>query len=116
MDADYTWLGVAIAIGTMISLAYYLRVVAAIWMRPAAEPLAPEPAGMPAMAGGSPEADLPPATGASAEAGADPKGTRCPAILVPAWLLAAATVFFGIIPSPLVDWAANAGQAPHTGQ
>jgi hypothetical protein len=25
--------------------------------------------------------------------------------------MAAATIFFGIIPSPLVDWAANAGQA-----
>ena len=35
--ADYTWLGVMIAIGTMISLAYYLRVIAAVWMRPAAE-------------------------------------------------------------------------------
>ena len=34
VEADYTWLGVAIAIGTMISLAYYLRVVAAVWMRP----------------------------------------------------------------------------------
>ena len=44
VDADYTWLGVAIAIGTMISLAYYLRVVAAVWMRPAAEPRAPEAA------------------------------------------------------------------------
>jgi NADH-quinone oxidoreductase subunit N len=43
VDADYTWLAVAIAIGTMISLAYYLRVVAAVWMRPAAEPLRPEP-------------------------------------------------------------------------
>jgi hypothetical protein len=40
-----------------------------------------------------------------------PRRTRCLAILVPAWLLAAATVFFGIIPSPLVDWATNAGQA-----
>ena len=37
VDADYTWLGVMIAIGTMISLAYYLRVIAAVWMRPAAE-------------------------------------------------------------------------------
>ena len=36
VDADYTWLAVAIAIGTMISLAYYLRVVAAVWMRAAA--------------------------------------------------------------------------------
>ncbi len=42
VDADYTWLGVAIAIGTMISLAYYLRVVAAVWMRPAPEPVAPD--------------------------------------------------------------------------
>ena len=32
-DADYTWLGVMIAVGTMISLAYYLRVIAAVWMR-----------------------------------------------------------------------------------
>ena len=36
VDADYTWLGVMIAVGTMISLAYYLRVIAAVWMRPAA--------------------------------------------------------------------------------
>jgi NADH-quinone oxidoreductase subunit N len=108
VDADYTWLGVAIAIGTMISLAYYLRVVAAIWMRPAAEPLAPEASGMPAMAGGSPEAD---AAGAAVAADPAPKGTRCLAILVPAGLLSAATIFFGIIPTPLVDWASHAGAA-----
>src|ERR671931_316307 len=53
VDSDHTYLGVAIAIGTMISLAYYLRVVAAVWMRPAAE-------AAPAMAGGSPEADAEP--------------------------------------------------------
>ena len=34
VDGGYTWLGVVIVIGSMISLAYYLRVVAAIWMRP----------------------------------------------------------------------------------
>ncbi len=44
VDASHTYLGVAIAIGTMISLAYYLRVVAAVWMRPVAE-------AAPAMAG-----------------------------------------------------------------
>ena len=109
VDADYTWLAVAIAIGTMISLAYYLRVVAAVWMRPAAEPLAPEPAGMPAMAGGSPEADQPQVPPSAAAA--TPPGTRCLAILIPAAALAAATIFFGVIPSPLVDWASNAGQA-----
>ena len=97
--ADYTWLGVAIAIGTMISLAYYLRVVAAIWMRPSleAEPVA-RPGGLPAMAGGAPEAD-------------EPRRVRCLAILVSAAVAAGATVFFGVIPSPLVDWASNAGQA-----
>ena len=29
---DYAWLGVAIVIGSVISLAYYLRVVAVMWM------------------------------------------------------------------------------------
>ncbi len=109
VDADYTWLGVAIAIGTMISLAYYLRVVAAVWMRPAAEPLAPEGAGMPAMAGGSPEAD--PLPSLAAATAAPRPGTRCLAILVPAWLMAGATIFFGVLPSPLVDWASHAGGA-----
>jgi NADH-quinone oxidoreductase subunit N len=117
VEADYTWLGVAIAIGTMISLAYYLRVVAAVWMRPAATPLASKPgAGMPAMAGGAPEADRPDAppvrvAAAAPRSAAPPPGTRCLAILVPMGVLAFATIFFGVVPSPLVDWASNAGQA-----
>ncbi len=96
VDADYTWLGVMIAIGTMISLAYYLRVVAAIWMRPAAER---PPAAVPAIAGGSQEAD------------AAVSGARCKVIIGLILLATAASVFFGIIPSPLVDWAANAGES-----
>ena len=59
VEGDYTWLAVMIAVGTMISLAYYLRVIAAVWMRPAyhADPT-PETGhrALPAMAGGSPEA------------------------------------------------------------
>ena len=55
VDGDYTWLGVMIVIGSMISLAYYLRVIAAIWMRPG--PAAAPVDAMPAIAGGSPEAD-----------------------------------------------------------
>src|ERR671919_331525 len=66
VDSDYTWLAVMIAIGTMISLAYYLRVVAAVWMRPTAERGG---AAMPAIAGGSQEAD------------AAVKGTRCTVIV-----------------------------------
>ncbi len=96
VDAAYTWLAVAIAIGTMISLAYYLRVVAAIWMRPAPQRALAEPGAMPAMAGGSPEAD---------RAG----GYRV--IVALAALAAAATVFFGVLPSPLVDWASAAGES-----
>ncbi|MGE5199242.1 MAG: NADH-quinone oxidoreductase subunit N [Rhodospirillaceae bacterium] len=96
-DADHTYLGVAIVIGAMISLVYYLRVVAYMWMRPAAE-------AAPAMAGGSPDADDEPEGNAP-----PPKGTRCPAIIVPGILCAAATIFFGVIPTPLVDWANHAG-------
>jgi NADH-quinone oxidoreductase subunit N len=97
VDASHTYLGVAIVIGAMISLVYYLRVIAAMWMRPAAEPA-------PAMAGGSPEADHE-AEGATAP----PKGTRCMAIIVPGILCAGATIFFGVIPTPLVNWASHAG-------
>ena len=32
VDGSFTWLGIAIAIGSMLSLAYYLRVIAAVWM------------------------------------------------------------------------------------
>jgi NADH-quinone oxidoreductase subunit N len=115
VEGDYTWLAVAIAIGTMVSLAYYLRVVAAVWMRPAAEPGAAT--GVPAIAGGSPEAEVQPATASPAtvrpgrDAAGVPTGGRCPLVLVPTALAAAATVVFGIVPSPLVDWAANAAES-----
>src|SRR4028119_2539196 len=36
VDGGYAWLGVFIVIGSMISLAYYLKVVAAIWRTPPA--------------------------------------------------------------------------------
>jgi NADH-quinone oxidoreductase subunit N len=96
VDADYTWLGVMIAVGTMISLAYYLRVISVMWMRPAAE---------------SPPAAVPAIAGASQEADAETRGFGYRVILGLTFLFAAATVFFGIIPSPLVDWATNAGDS-----
>ena len=108
VDGDYTWLGVVIVIGSMISLGYYLRVIATVWMRPAEASTAP----LPAMAGGSPEADAgSPEPEPAATSEARDSRTRCLAILVPTAVAAAATVFFGVIPSPLVDWAANAGEA-----
>ncbi|MDP9384191.1 MAG: NADH-quinone oxidoreductase subunit N, partial [Actinomycetota bacterium] len=37
VENEYAWLGVAIVLGSAMSLAYYLRVVAAVWMRAPAE-------------------------------------------------------------------------------
>ena len=108
VDADYTWLGVAIAIGTMISLAYYLRVVAAVWMRPAHRP---EPTALPAIAGASPEADARAAYRPPIGKSGHPLGTRCAVIGGLTAVAAAATVFFGVIPTPLVDWAGSAGES-----
>jgi NADH-quinone oxidoreductase subunit N len=95
----------------MVSLAYYLRVVAAVWMRPAAAAVpgeTPSTREVPAIAGGSPEADE--GLGGAARA-AGPDGTRCWVILGLAALAAAATIVFGIVPSPLVHWANHAGAA-----
>jgi NADH-quinone oxidoreductase subunit N len=99
VDGDYTWLGVAIVVGSMVSLAYYLRVVAAVWMRP--EPTAVPAQAMPAIAGGSPEADAEPRRGTG----------RCVLVFGSAVLCAAATVVFGIVPSPLIDWASHAASS-----
>jgi len=93
VEGGYTWLGVFIAIGTMISLGYYLPVVAAMWMRSDESP-----SGAPAIAGAAPEADP-----------VDPEAGRRWYLAGPALLAAAATVFFGIIPQPLVEFAERAG-------
>jgi NADH-quinone oxidoreductase subunit N len=94
VEGDYTWLAVFIAVGTMISLAYYLRVVAAMWMRPGSEAATATPA----IAGASPEADP-----------IDPDASRRIHLVAPALLAAAAVVFFGVIPEPLVKFAEHAG-------
>jgi len=95
VEGDYTWLAVFIAIGTMISLAYYLKVVAAMWMRPETESVV---GATPAIAGAAPEADP-----------IDPEAGGRWYLVGPALLAAAATVFFGIIPQPLVEFAEHAG-------
>jgi NADH-quinone oxidoreductase subunit N len=95
VEGDYTWLAVFIAVGTMISLAYYLRVVAAMWMRPGSEGAT---AAVPAIAGGAPEADP-----------VDSEAGRRIYLVAPALLAAAGAVFFGIVPQPLVEFAQHAG-------
>lgn len=99
VDGDYTWLGVVIVVGSMISLGYYLRVIAAMWMGPAgeeAEAAGAAAGGRPVIAGGSPEADPPRAR---------------PEVVGVAVVFAAACIFFGIVPGPLLDLAADAARA-----
>ncbi len=102
VDNGYGWLGVVIVLGSAISLAYYLRVIAAVWMRSPSEALARPPltpGGRPAIAGGSAEADAPPRRLIQLE------------VLFVAILFAAATVVFGIYPDPLMNIARDAGAA-----
>jgi NADH-quinone oxidoreductase subunit N len=94
VDGDYTWLGIAIVVGSIISLAYYLRVVAAIWMvryeigMPSVPPRRVKP-----VAGWSPEAD-----------------TRAqPEVAAVAIVFAVATIVFGLWPDPLFDAAREMG-------
>ncbi|HWF35010.1 MAG TPA: NADH-quinone oxidoreductase subunit N [Solirubrobacteraceae bacterium] len=110
VGGNYTWLAVMIVVGSMISLGYYLRVVATMWMSsPQAESASARvPAGgRPAIAGGSDEAD-------AADAGGWPTPDRAVAnaeVAAVAVLFGAAGVFFGIIPSPLLQLAAHAGRS-----
>jgi NADH-quinone oxidoreductase subunit N len=106
---DYTWLGVFIVVGSMISLAYYLRVIAAVWMRPAPR-LAPAIAGAAPGAGDS-EPALPSRTGKPGRAlDGGPSGGRCWLVLGTIVITTAATIVFGIVPSPLIDFSIHAGQ------
>jgi NADH-quinone oxidoreductase subunit N len=120
VDNGYAWLGVVIVIGSAISLAYYLRVIAAVWMRSpeaagGAAPAAVAAGGpRPAIAGGAPEADDDPAAAAAGRRiAAQPVDGRLPqpeAIAV-ALVCAAATIALGIYPGPLLDVANDAGAA-----
>jgi NADH-quinone oxidoreductase subunit N len=97
VNGGYGWLAVVLVVGAMISLGYYLRVVAAVWMSPEGSRAAAAPvAGAIApIAGGSPEADKLP----------------YPEIVAVASLFAAASIFFGVIPGPLFHLASHAGAA-----
>jgi NADH-quinone oxidoreductase subunit N len=96
VDGGYTWLAIMIVVGSMISLGYYLRLVAVMWMSPVniELPTVP-PRWVKAVGGWSPEAD------ARAQ----------PEVLLVAVLAAAATIFFGIVPQPLFNVAHDVGTA-----
>jgi NADH-quinone oxidoreductase subunit N len=108
VNGAYTWLAIVLVIGSMISLGYYLRVVAMMWMRPA---LAPRPV----MAGGSQEADASGEVPGSVEDASPGAAAEEPTlhfeVAYVALAFAAAVIFFGIFPSPLFHFAAHAGHA-----
>jgi NADH-quinone oxidoreductase subunit N len=92
VSGGYAWLGVVIVVGSMISLGYYLPVIAAMWMREApAGAAAPAGGPLPALAGGSPELDD------------EVQGATQPEVVFVAVVAGAAIVFFGIIPQPLFN-------------
>ncbi len=110
VDNDYAWLGVAIVVGSAISLAYYLRVVAAVWMRaPEARPVLAGAVPQPVIAGGSQEADEQPE--AVAPVAWRQNRLAQPEVVGLALLCGAATIFFGVYPEPLLDLARDAGAA-----
>ncbi len=107
---DYAFLGVAIVLGSAISLAYYLRVVAAVWLVAPGAARSPAslvtPGGRPAIAGGSVEADEE-AVVEVPERGAE----RQFEVALVAVVCAALTLAMGIYPGPLFDVAQDAGAA-----
>jgi NADH-quinone oxidoreductase subunit N len=132
VNGGYTWLGVVIVIGSMISLGYYLPVIATMWMSgaPADAPTPtdrPTPSGgpLPAIAGGSPELDD--ENGLADDRLAeenrladDPAGVGPPVassrrtqpeLTFVAVLAAAATIFLGVIPQPLFNLVHGVGSA-----
>ena len=93
---DYTWLAIVIVIGSVVSLAYYLRVIAVMWMGRYEVELPSFPSRrVKPVAGWSPEADA----------------RARPELLAVAVVFAAATIAFGIVPAPLFHAARDAGSA-----
>jgi NADH-quinone oxidoreductase subunit N len=125
VSGSYTWLAIVLVIGSMISLGYYLRVVATIWMG-SGERAPARPVGHGGLGRGG-AGGLAPIAGGSGEGGGgglgggpgrgegspygDDESAPAPEAAFVAGLFGAASVFFGIFPSPLFHLAAHAGHA-----
>jgi NADH-quinone oxidoreductase subunit N len=94
VSGDYAWLGILIVVGSVISMAYYLRVVAVMWMgRFEIElPSLPRRRVRP-VSGWSPEADL----------------RAQPEVATIAIAFAVLTIAIGLWPDPLFDAARDVG-------
>ncbi len=91
---DYAWLAAVLVILSVVSLAYYLPVVATIW-RGETEPAADGAGGVPVLAGGAPDAE--------------PGRAGWELTLIGA-VLAIAVLVFGIIPQPVFNLVASAAR------
>jgi NADH-quinone oxidoreductase subunit N len=140
VDGSYTWLAIVLVLGSMISLGYYLRVIATIWMRvesPSPGPglvgrVSPFSDGLPVLGGGAGEEGSGGAGGFGAGAGSSasggvgggaPVGLAGRAAHGPEWTMpyaeiafvaivfAAATIGFGVFPSIVFHLADHAGRA-----
>src|SRR5258708_1397615 len=104
VESGYAWLGVGVGVGSMISLGYYLPVIATMWMRDAPTARVTLASGgegsLPALAGGSSELDE--------EHEAVVRG-RQPEVVLVAVVAGAATLFFGIVPQPLFELVRHTG-------
>jgi NADH-quinone oxidoreductase subunit N len=94
VSGDYAWLGIVIVVGSVVSLVYYLRVIAVMWMGRYEVELP-----------GLPRRRVKPVAGWSPEAEARAQ----PEVVAVAILFAAATIVFGIAPDPLFDAARDVG-------
>ena len=94
VSGDYAWLGILIVIGSVISLSYYLRVVATMWMGSVdlELPTVPRRRVKP-VSGWSPEGDL----------------RAQPEVAAIALAFAVLTILFGLWPDPLFDAAREMG-------
>ena len=129
VSGGYTWLGVVIVIGSMISLGYYLPVIATMWMGsaeaatiPSTAPT-PPPGSVPAIAGGSqdldeedgdaqgsPDLDDAHRSGSVGAATASTPRSQ-PELAFVAVLAGAATIVLGIVPQPLFNLVHGVGSA-----
>lgn len=105
VNASYTWLAVVVVMGTVVSLGYYLRLLATIWTQPESTRDSAA-SSMPKISGAAPEADPVLASGE-----VPPGSSRCVLVVGTGVICAAATVFAGIYPEQLIQWATEAGQA-----
>ncbi len=124
VSGGYAWLGVVIVIGSMISLGYYLPVIATMWMSSAAAAATPQAqaaGAVPAIAGGSQELDgepeepnepeEPSLEGGDLAAVSVVDAKRQPELTFVAVLAGAATVALGIVPQPLFNLVHGVGSA-----